>query len=141
VEITRRTDYAIRILIELARRGADAPLSVKAIAVAQEVPYAFARGIQRDLVAAGLVVSKRGATGGIALARPAAQISMLQIVEAIQGKVSVSVCSNDPGWCSRMGGCSVHKVWCEADRLVSAHLASHDLATLASAEEREERVG
>lgn len=141
MEITRRTDYGIRILLELARRGGGAPLSVRVIAAAQEVPYAFARSIQGDLVAAGLVLSKRGAAGGIVLARRAAEISLLEVVEAIQGRVSVSVCSKDPGWCSRMGGCSVHRVWCEADRLVSAHLASQDLASLASAEEREERVG
>ncbi|MDO8963483.1 MAG: Rrf2 family transcriptional regulator [Coriobacteriia bacterium] len=133
MEITRRSDYAIRIMLELARQADSAPVSVRRLAERQELPYAFARSIQRDLVAAGLVTTQRGATGGVSLARPAASISLLDIIRAEQGHVSISVCAHDPAWCSRMGGCAVHKVWCEADRLVSRYLAEQDLASLAGA--------
>ena len=77
MEVSRRTDYAIRMLLELARSDG-APISVRSLAESQDVPYAFARGIQRELVAAGLVESRRGAHGGIVLARPAERISLLR---------------------------------------------------------------
>jgi Rrf2 family protein len=133
VEVSRRTDYAIRILLELARSDGT-PLSVRALALSQDVPYAFARGIQRELVAARLVDSRRGAQGGILLARPAEEITLLDVVEAMQGAPSCSVCTNDPGWCKRVGGCSVHGVWSEADKLVSEYLGTKSLAGLIDSE-------
>jgi Rrf2 family protein len=129
VEVTRRTDYAIRILLELARVGGG-PLSVRELAETQGVPYAFARGIQRDLVSAGLVVTTRGAKGGVALARPAAEITLLDAAQATQGDVSCAVCSRDPRWCSRMEGCAVHKVWQETDSMVREFLGTKSLAGL-----------
>ena len=129
MEVTRRTDYAIRILLELARVGGG-PLSVRELAEGQGVPYAFARGIQRELVAAGLVDSRRGASGGITLARPADEVTLLGIANAMQGDVSCSVCSRDPKWCSRMSECEVHKVWREVDSRVSEVLGAKSLAGL-----------
>jgi len=130
MEITRRTDYAIRILLELARVGGG-PLSVREIAERGEVPYTFARGIQRDLLGAGLVDSRRGAKGGIALARPAADITLLDIVDATQpGGTSCAVCARDPKWCSRMKDCQVHKVWSDLDALVRDQLRGKTLAGL-----------
>ena len=134
MEVSRRTDYAIRILLDLA--GSDgAPISVRVIAERQDVPYAFARGIGRDLVSAGMVESSRGATGGFVLSRDPADLSVLEIVEAMQGPVSCSVCTNDPGWCKRMGGCTVHSVWSGADELLREYLGSKSLAGLIGPEE------
>ena len=129
MEVTRRTDYAIRLLLELASIGGG-PLSVRELAERQGVPYAFARGIQRELLAAGLIESRRGAQGGIVLARPAVEITLLEIADAMQGDVSCSVCSRDPKWCDRMAGCEVHKVWREVDSKVSEILATKSLAGL-----------
>jgi len=129
MEITRRTDYAIRILMELARVGGG-PVSVRTLAASQGVPYAFARGIQRDLAAAGLVECRRGATGGAVLARDPQAISMLDVVTATQTSLSCAVCTSDPTWCDRMGGCSVHAVWREADEMIAGHLGSKSLAGL-----------
>jgi Rrf2 family protein len=133
VEVSRRTDYAIRILLDLARSGG-APVSVRTIAERQDVPYAFARGIGRDLVAAGMVESTRGATGGFVLSRDPEGLSVLEVVEAMQGPVSCAVCTSDPGWCQRMGGCTVHRVWSEADELVREHLGKKSLAGLIESE-------
>ena len=135
MEVTRRTDYAIRLLLELARNGGG-PLSVRELAERQGVPYAFARGIQRELVHADLVVSRRGAQGGIALARPAAEITLFDIATATQGDVSCSVCSRDPKWCDRMSGCEVHEVWREVDSIVGEYLATKSLAGLLEKEGR-----
>jgi len=129
VEVTRRTDYAIRLLIELASAGGG-PLSVRELAERGEVPYSFARGIQRDLLAAGLVESRRGAKGGIVLARPAEEITLLDALDATQPSSSCSVCTRDPGWCSRKNVCEVHKVWSEVDTLVRDTLGNRSIAGL-----------
>jgi Rrf2 family protein len=129
MEITRRTDYAIRILLELTRSGGG-PVSVKSLAASQGVPYAFARSIQRELAGAGLVETRRGATGGVVLARDPHAISLLDVVTATQASTSCSVCTKDPGWCSRMGGCAVHEVWRHVDEMVGKYLAGQSLAGL-----------
>jgi Rrf2 family protein len=135
MEVTRRTDYAIRLLLELARIDGG-PLSVRELAERQGVPYAFARGIQRELVGAGLVLTRRGAHGGILLARPAEEITLRDIATATQGDVSSSVCSRDPKWCDRMNNCEVHQVWREVDSLVGDYLATKSLAGLLEKEGR-----
>lgn len=132
MEITRRADYATRLMLALARAEAGSPVSVKRLAEQQGVPYAFARGIQRDLVSAGLVESVRGAAGGLVLARPAAQVTLLDIVEAIEGRVSLNVCTADPAWCARMGSCPVHPVWKGANAVLREYLGSKTLEGLAS---------
>lgn len=129
VEVTRRTDYAIRLLLELARVGGG-PLSVRELTERQGVPYAFARSIQRDLVGASLATTQRGAHGGVVLARPASEITLRDIAEAMQGDVSCSVCSRDPKWCDRMSNCEVHHVWREVDSMVGDYLATKSLAGL-----------
>lgn len=135
MEITRRTDYAIRILLELARVGGG-PLSVRELAETQGVPYAFARGIQRELVGANLVTTRRGARGGIVLARPAEEITLRDIAVAMQGDVSCSVCARDPKWCDRMPTCEVHQVWRQVDSLVGDYLATKSLTGLLEKEGR-----
>ena len=132
MEITRRTDYAIRMMTALADAGEACPISVRALAEAQGVPYAFSRTVQRDLMTAGLVAATRGATGGLCLTRPSTEITLLQIVEATQGTPSIATCSADPKWCGRSGTCSAHRVWCEIDALVREQLGSKTLAGLSS---------
>ena len=129
MEITRRTDYAIRLLQELDRRGGG-PVSVRELAERQAVPYAFARAVQRDLVAAGLVTTVRGRSGGCVLVRDSESITLLDIVSAIQGEPAASVCSRDPQWCAQSGGCSVHRVWCELDAITREFLGRKTLAGL-----------
>lgn len=133
MEISRRTDYALRILLDLARSDGR-PVSVRAIAERQDVPYAFARGIGRELVSAGMVESSRGVTGGLVLARDPENLSVLEVVEAMQGSVSCAVCTSDPTWCKRMNGCSVHGVWSGADEMLKEYLGSKSLGGLLESE-------
>lgn len=131
MDITRRTDYAIRMLMALTA-SKDCPVSVRVLAEQDAVPYAFARAVQRDLVAAGIVTATRGAAGGLCLSRPAGEITLLDIVTATQGSPSVAVCSKDPEWCKRSGSCSAHRVWCEADAMFRQFLSSKTLEGLVS---------
>lgn len=133
MQITRRTDYGIRLLLELIRAGGG-PVAVRKLAERQGVPYAFARAVQRDLSAAGLVTTVRGAAGGAVLARPPEETTLLDVVTATQGIPSVSLCSHDPEWCARSGSCAVHSVWCGADVMLRGYLSSMTLAGLVNEE-------
>ena len=129
MSITRRTDYAIRLIAALAVSDGT-PLSVRAAAEKQDVPYAFARSIQHDLVLAGMVKSHRGAHGGIVLARPADQITPFDIIEAVQGPISYASCTREVGWCPREEHCPFHSLWVGANKLLYAYFTRRSIAEL-----------
>ena len=129
MSVTRRTDYAIRLIAALAASDGE-PLSVRVASEKQDVPYAFARSIQHDLVLSGLVNSHRGAHGGIVLARPADQITPLDIIEAVQGPISYASCTREEGWCPREEHCPFHSLWVGANKLLTAYFSRMTIAQL-----------
>jgi Rrf2 family protein len=102
--------------------------SVREIAEHKSVPYAFARSIQRDLIEAGMVVTKLGASGGAVLARDPADINLFEVITAIQGEPSAAVCKKNPDWCPQIEHCSAHPVWMELDRQIREFLESRTIA-------------
>ena len=82
------------------------------------------------------MTTRRGAHGGVTLARPAAEITLRDIAIAMEGDVSCSVCSRDPQWCDRVAECEVHQVWREVDSMVGEFLATKSLAGLLEKEGR-----
>ena len=129
MDVTRRCDYACRIL-QAAYRNGEAYMSVSEIADRQGIPYAFARSIQHDLVKSGLIKTVRGARGGLVLDCDPASTTMLDVLESIQGPVSISACVLDPTCCERQAGCDYNKVWQGADRLLNAYFSSITLEEL-----------
>lgn len=132
--ISRKTDYALRMLAALVREPAGV-ISVRAAADGNDVPYSFARSIQHDLVRAGMIESLRGSRGGMRLAMDPAKVTLLQVVEAIQGPVLVSSCSSagpDGGVCPRAATCRFNPIWAGARELLSEYLASVSLADVVS---------
>lgn len=91
MDITRRCDYACRIL-RAAYRNGDERMSVAELAEREGIPYAFARSIQHDLTKCGFVNTTRGARGGLCLGCDPATVTVRDVVEAVQGPVSVSEC-------------------------------------------------
>lgn len=129
MDVTRRCDYACRIL-QAAYRNGESYMSVAEIADQEGIPYAFARSIQHDLVKSELIKTVRGARGGLVLNCDPAQTTMLDVLEAVQGPVSVSSCVLDPDSCERQEGCSYNKVWRGADRLLNSYFSSITLEDL-----------
>ena len=130
MEITRRTDYATRIMLELARLPEGDRVSARTLGDLADVTYPFARSIVTELAAAGLLDARRGPSGGVRLARPASQITLLDVVVAIEGGVRLNACVTEPGYCTRAGGCSAHAVWAQASSMLADYLASRDLESL-----------
>jgi Rrf2 family protein len=87
VRVSAKADYAIRAAVELAAAG-DGPLKGERIAQAQDIPSNFLENILGDLRNAGLVASRRGADGGYWLARPAEEVSLADIIRAVDGPLA-----------------------------------------------------
>ncbi|HUG47435.1 MAG TPA: Rrf2 family transcriptional regulator [Candidatus Limnocylindria bacterium] len=132
LELTRRADYAVRAMLALARHG-DGLISGSRLAAEVAIPPRFAAQVMGDLVAAGLVEPRTGRNGGYRLARPAGTISMLAIVEAVEGDARRRTCVLRGGPCSRDGVCDVHEIFSAAQDALLERLAA---ASLTAALER-----
>jgi Rrf2 family protein len=87
VRVSAKADYAIRAAVELAAKG-DGPIKGERIAQAQQIPSNFLENILGDLRNAGIVASRRGADGGYWLARPAEEVSLADIIRAVDGPLA-----------------------------------------------------
>lgn len=133
MDITRRSDYACRILRALCTHEGGFR-SVAEIAKEEDVPYSFARSIQHDLVKAGLLRTERGVHGGVAMAVEPAEVTLYDVMTAVQSKMGVSPCSQDPGYCVKSPSCEYHGVWCKADAMLAGYFKSITLADLFAGE-------
>jgi len=103
--------------------------TVQRLAEAGSVPYDFARQIANELVRGGLMVSQRGARGGVGLAKPAADITLFDIFEVMGERATLSLCTFDPGVCNRADNCPIHNsVWRDVDAMIEQQLTSVSLA-------------
>ena len=129
MEITRETDYAIRCILFLAERP-ERTFMVGEIAEKQQVPKPFLAKILQKLARAEIVTSTRGVKGGYRLAEPPEKISILNVIEAVQGPVAFNRCVVDQESCERREYCSVHPVWVELQAEVTERLGVIDFGKL-----------
>ena len=87
-----KAEYGVRLMVELGRQDRGQPTSLKALAEAEELPLSYLEHVVARLKGAGLVTSSRGAHGGYRLARPAQEISMDQVVQALEGTIAPMEC-------------------------------------------------
>lgn len=133
--ISRETDYAARVILHLALQGPDSRVTAQQIAGQRLIPRALVRRVVTRLGAAGLVSTTRGADGGIALARPPDQISLLEVVEAFEGPLALNLCTVEPNVCLLMPACTVHDAWVNARRILRDHLRQITFDKLANGKE------
>ncbi len=126
--ITRETDYAVRALARLAREGDW--LAVSQIAEQEDVPEHFLRKIMQRLNEAGMVASRQGPFGGYRLAVPSEGITVLEILEAIQGPLVMNACFEDPDICDRVEFCPVRKRLAELQIELNARLSELSLTSI-----------
>lgn len=130
MRLSARVDYALRAVLELARSG-QAPVTSERIARAQDIPPKFCESILLQLRRGGIVHAQRGPEGGYWLARPVAQITLLEIIEVIDGPLSSP---------RAQAGSALNRVWAaleEAERnilsrVTMAHVITGDLPVIDS---------
>jgi Rrf2 family protein len=131
LELTKRGDYAIRAMLALACGGGRRMLSAPRIAEEMAIPPRFLPQVMGDLVRAELVTSESGRAGGYRLARPASAISLLAIIEAVEGDSRRQTCVLRGGPCSAGGVCAVHAAFFAAQDALLAELGGVSLADVA----------
>jgi Rrf2 family protein len=129
MEITREADYAIRCVFYLSGR-LDEVTMIDEIAREMSIPKSFLAKILQKLTRAGIVNSYRGVKGGFQLARAPKNITLLDVVEAIEGPVGMNICVLDTGQCDLSGTCCIHPVWVEIRKDFRKLLGKRDFASL-----------
>ncbi len=129
MQITRETDYAIRCVTFLVARQ-DQVVMVDEIASENFIPKSFLSKILQKLVRSGIVKSYRGVKGGFQLAREPKDISLLDVVEATEGPLSINTCAIDSKNCGLSGRCPVHPIWVEIRKSVEESLKVKDFSHL-----------
>jgi Rrf2 family protein len=113
MQITRQADYALRAVIYLSRLGPEQRAATSQIAIDQRIPPSFLAKIVSQLSVAGLLQTSRGARGGVSLARAPQEISVLEVVEAIDGPILLNECVGCGGVCTFGDTCPMKPVWTE----------------------------
>ncbi len=150
MRLTAKSEYGLLAMIDLACREGDGPVSAREISERQAIPAKFLEQLFVALRKAGLVSAVRGARGGFALARPAEAITVLQVVEALEGPLKTTVCDGErAAACGKGKACAAAHVWERATTAVRSVFGDATLAALArtqqeledSADVRREAVG
>jgi Rrf2 family protein len=127
--VTRETDYAVRTVLYLAQER-DRVASVTEVAKAMCIPKSYLAKILQRLVRSHILLSQRGVNGGFSLARKPAEISLLDIMESIQGPAGINVCAIESKRCGMSGSCAVHPVWVEIRKEVEKRLRRETIGKL-----------
>ncbi len=122
ITISRETDYASRVLLHLALQDSSERTTTQQIAQQRLIPRALVRRVVTRLAAANLIVTTRGNEGGISLGRPASEISLLDVVEAMEGPLALNRCVVEPDVCPLTPTCTVHVAWARARDIIRTHL-------------------
>jgi Rrf2 family transcriptional regulator, cysteine metabolism repressor len=133
-----RAEYGVRLMVELGRQGDGSPVSLGAVAEAENLPLSYLEHLVARLRKADLVVSQRGAHGGYRLARPAGEIDMLEVVQALEGQIAPMECFHDEPegkvQCSHeadaYGACATKLLWTRVQGGVFKALSGTSLADL-----------
>jgi Rrf2 family protein len=122
--ITSKSPYALRALSELARRGGAAPVPIGDLARARDIPAQFLEGLFASLRRAGILQSQRGVKGGYSFAREPSDVTVLEIVELLEGELGAEAAANGP-------------IWTDATQAVRDVLAGTTIADVAEREARD----
>ena len=131
MRLTRGADYGARGIVRLARMSGGAVVLVSEIAAAEGLPESYLAKIFQDLAKEGIVRSHRGAKGGFSLARPADQITLKQVIEAIEGPISLNRCLTPCEGCERTETCAIYPVLSKAQENLLATLDATTIYELA----------
>ena len=131
LRLSKKTDYALIALTELASSPTGTSSSAREIAERYDVPLELMAKVLQRLAKLGMVASHQGTRGGYHLSRPATQISVADVIQSIDGPIMVTACSDDDASCEQYAKCNVRDpLWRLKDRIVQslATFTIHELA-------------
>src|SRR5512137_955663 len=130
MQITRQADYAVRAVRYLAKQGPNERSATSTVAREMKIPPSFLAKIVSQLSIAGLLHTSRGARGGVSLARDPKEITLLDVVEAIDGPILLNECVGNPGGCAFNEECPMHPIWMDTQQVLVDRLRKTNFASL-----------
>jgi len=131
MQITRAADYSVRVLIHLATLPDGLRVTAPEIARGIGAPQSFVSKVLQQLVQRGMVTSHRGAGGGFQLEVQPETVSLLDVVEAVEGPLQINLCLPGEATCDRKSWCGAHPIWSEAQDALKKVLSSASIAAMA----------
>lgn len=139
IQLKRKTSYSIRAMFHIARKGEEGLIQARQIAAEMQIPYKYLTQLLARLVSGGLLTATQGPAGGYALARPAPEITVAHVVEAIEGPTEFTKCVLRDGPCGQ-DTCPIHETWAKAQEGLTQQFAATSLADLIRID-RSQRAG
>lgn len=138
MRLSTRSRYGVRLMLSLAQSTKKEPVFMKDIAQAEDISEKYLSQIIIPLKNRGLVTTFRGAHGGYLLSRPASKITLRDIIEPLEGDMTLVDCVNNPGVCERSNSCATREVW---DEMSSLLLEFMDTFTLEDLINKSRKIG
>ena len=132
LRLSKKADYALIAMKHLALRGDRGSSSAREIAGLYDIPIELMAKVLQRLVRRGLLISQQGTRGGYHLSRPPVQISVADVIQAIEGPVTVTACSTDEGQCEQFSKCNVRDPLYRVRERILAALGECTIAELAA---------
>jgi Rrf2 family protein len=132
MQLTRAADYGLRVMIYLASASAESRISLVDLAVATNAPDSFLSKVLQALSRAGFISLRPGQSGGFVMSARGRETSMLDAIEAIDGKICLNTCLIAGKSCNREHSCPAHPVWADAQRAMLQALSGAMIASLAA---------
>ncbi len=141
MKINTRIRYAIRMMADIAKHGQGNPVPLKDVAERQGLSKLYLSQLANPLRNAGLLRSVWGNRGGYVVARPPAEINLLEVMEAVDGPVSIIECVESRGSCERAEFCESIGVWRDINEAITETLKRYTLDSLAQTDQSEVPAG
>ena len=136
MKISTKGRYGLRILLDLALHNQDEPRLMKDIARSQQISEKYISRLILPLNEAGFVISFRGAKGGLKLAKAPKEISLLEIVEAMEGRLAIVDCVFDKNFCPKSNDCSACKMWSVLNKKIRKQMSEITLKDVLKSEKK-----
>lgn len=131
MQLSTKARYASRALVELALQYGKDPVKLKDIAASQDISLKYLEQVMLPLRVCGYVKTQKGSKGGYILVRPPKEVTLLEIVECVEGSISPVECAVNPNLCKRVDRCSTHFAWVGLKDAIARELGKTTLADLA----------
>lgn len=131
MKFSTRVRYGLRAMLELTMEGDGGPVPLARLAEKQQLSVKYLENLFQALRSANLVVATRGPRGGYRLARPAGEITVLEIAQALDGRIHLVECVANPRFCDQVAHCRTHPLWGELSRVLEERMEGISLAQLA----------
>lgn len=140
MKISTKGRYGTRAIVDLAMNQDTGPVDLKEIAKRQGVSRGYLEQLMLWLASHGLVRPVRGRNGGFILARPASRISLADVVEALEGRLNLSNCVEDPSLCDRASSCATREVWGGVSEAIVGYLRNISVEDLCQRQRKKDEV-